>query len=563
MKKTNTLTAIISLVLIVGAVIGIIGLLGSIGFASPGSGGSGSGGSDNTAVSPDTCKHNYTVVSNTVTCTEDGVLTKKCSDCLNVVTSEVTAPGHSIVNYLAKDPTCTEEGFPAYSACSKCEYTTFSSIPALGHDLVAHEDKAATCSEEGYTGKKTCSRCDYFERTVLQKLDHNYEGNFCISCGIERYAAPTTSLSGNVLTVSDIDTSAETVNLYVNNVGTLGYPIEGRESFTIDLSYVIQNAPNDYTISVTVSRSNVESLKSETVSIKVIDPPSISLSETWLSFEYEEYKGESINLYANGVFIKNISTPSGYSSLISKYDLCQLLDPLVPYTITATFLYNGFETQHSNSVAIFISDEIAAEESSSEGDIEISYNGEVLTNMGLLEERVISTKHRYLEGNMTVTNNTSYEIYVLDDMLTRNLDIGVDFNIIAPGETKVISYEGIVLNSDIHFISGGDTKGTWLFDEVIYADNRPDCPCGWGRASFNFTSNGKSYIGIKLHYEYSAMDYVLDVNSADYAYNGSSSGWENEALRTIQITTDSDTSVDEHGFNYVCLLVLNATKLSN
>jgi len=186
MKKTNTLTAIISLVLIVGAVIGIIGLLGSIGFASSGSGASGSGGSDNTAVSPDTCKHNYTVVSNTATCTEDGVLTKKCSDCLNVVTSEVTAPGHSIVNYLAKDPTCTEEGSPAYSACTKCEYTTFSPIPALGHDLVAHEDKAATCSEEGYTGKKTCSRCDYVEQTITSKLDHKYVDGICSVCGDEQ-----------------------------------------------------------------------------------------------------------------------------------------------------------------------------------------------------------------------------------------------------------------------------------------------------------------------------------------------------------------------------------------
>ena len=57
----------------------------------------------------------------------------RCGDEMLKITGAVKE--HEIVQYEAKDPTCTEPGNAAYEACLYCDYTTCEVIPALGHDF--------------------------------------------------------------------------------------------------------------------------------------------------------------------------------------------------------------------------------------------------------------------------------------------------------------------------------------------------------------------------------------------------------------------------------------------
>ena len=125
------------------------------------------------------CKHPNTEAIGTpkdATCTENGITAGIiCCDCGEIVNPQeiIEKLGHNIVNYEAKDPTCTEAGHNAHEACTRCDYTTGEEIPALGHDIVVDEAKAPTCTETGLTAGEHCTKCDHkVEQTVVDALGH-------------------------------------------------------------------------------------------------------------------------------------------------------------------------------------------------------------------------------------------------------------------------------------------------------------------------------------------------------------------------------------------------------
>ena len=111
------------------------------------------------------------------TCTEDGIMIKKCDICGNEYESKkVNAKGHSFCDWVIEKPaTCTENGEKS-RVCSVCTYEESEIINALGH-AYADEftiDKEATCTENGEKSKY-CTRCNNrIEITVINSTGHSF-----------------------------------------------------------------------------------------------------------------------------------------------------------------------------------------------------------------------------------------------------------------------------------------------------------------------------------------------------------------------------------------------------
>lgn len=126
------------------------------------------------------------------TCTNTGILLKKCSKCDYTTEHVVAKSEHSYVKNpqqeptILKDATCTEDGQAAY-VCTNVDrnnedavcghQSEIFAIPASGHDLktVTHE---AVCAADGYAADECQNAgCEYFEnKVVLPMVGHNYKG---------------------------------------------------------------------------------------------------------------------------------------------------------------------------------------------------------------------------------------------------------------------------------------------------------------------------------------------------------------------------------------------------
>ncbi len=124
---------------------------------------------DVTRINP--LNHNIDVLKDPVaaTCTTTGLTHEiGCTLCGHVVVPAEVVPvnpdNHRLENVVAKDATCTEEGWTAHQECTRegCGYKSVHSIlPALGHQLENAPGKAPTCTEDGWTAYQECARCDY------------------------------------------------------------------------------------------------------------------------------------------------------------------------------------------------------------------------------------------------------------------------------------------------------------------------------------------------------------------------------------------------------------------
>ena len=83
------------------------------------------------------------------TCTEEGLQERSC-ECNETEQEVIEATGHNEISHEGKEPTCTENGWKAYTTCENCDYSTYEIILAKGH----HYDSvltAPTCTSKGYT----------------------------------------------------------------------------------------------------------------------------------------------------------------------------------------------------------------------------------------------------------------------------------------------------------------------------------------------------------------------------------------------------------------------------
>lgn len=100
-------------------------------------------------------------VTTPATCTTDGVKTYTCKVCQEKKTEPIKAPGHTVVEDAAKEPTCTETGLTAGKHCSVCNEVLEAQtvVPAKGHSMTKTDAKAATCTEPGNNAYWTCDIC--------------------------------------------------------------------------------------------------------------------------------------------------------------------------------------------------------------------------------------------------------------------------------------------------------------------------------------------------------------------------------------------------------------------
>ncbi len=114
-------------------------------------------------VTTDTVEHNFNggTVKKESICRTEGEMLYKCNDCDGTKIEVIPKSEHTIVDVAQQDPTCTVDGFAAYSYCSVCtEYVTPKVIlPAGGHIAMKVKGKAATCSETGLTDGTVCGVC--------------------------------------------------------------------------------------------------------------------------------------------------------------------------------------------------------------------------------------------------------------------------------------------------------------------------------------------------------------------------------------------------------------------
>ena len=88
----------------------------------------------------------------------------------------ITYGGHLLNLHNSKKPTCAEPGWKAYETCGRCDYTTYQELPIDpgNHDLEQHTAKAPTCTEKGWSAYDTCTRCDYTSYQEVDALDHDW-----------------------------------------------------------------------------------------------------------------------------------------------------------------------------------------------------------------------------------------------------------------------------------------------------------------------------------------------------------------------------------------------------
>ena len=130
------------------------------------------------------------VVTKEATCTVPGEKTFTCDVCHATKTEPIKAPGHTVVEDAAKEPTCTETGLTAGKHCSVCNEVLEAQtvVPTKGHSMTKTEAKAATCTEAGNSEYYTCGNCGKFfsdeagkteiakDSWVTDALDHDFTG---------------------------------------------------------------------------------------------------------------------------------------------------------------------------------------------------------------------------------------------------------------------------------------------------------------------------------------------------------------------------------------------------
>ncbi len=120
--------------------------------------------------------HDYTETVVEATCTAAGYTLHVCARCGDRYGDAFTDPlGHALDAGTAVSPTCTKPGYTIY-ACTRCDWTeTEETAAPLGHDLDTGTVIAPTCTEAGYV-LYACTRCDWKELEKTEEpCGHDYQ----------------------------------------------------------------------------------------------------------------------------------------------------------------------------------------------------------------------------------------------------------------------------------------------------------------------------------------------------------------------------------------------------
>ena len=147
------------------------------------------------------------IIQKEATCTEAGSRVKTCKHCKEVFAEEVIHPaGHVLAAEIIDEPTCTAEGH-SKSVCSVCgEVISEDNIPANGHTAGDWSvEKEATCTENGLR-VKYCTVCnEIVESEVTEAALGHEEGEWAVetepTCDAGGKKILTCSRCGDVIDV--------------------------------------------------------------------------------------------------------------------------------------------------------------------------------------------------------------------------------------------------------------------------------------------------------------------------------------------------------------------------
>ncbi len=135
------------------------------------------------------------------TCETDGLRIRMCKKCTYVEKEVLPAPGHSKKEVVAKEHTCTKDGYTSL-ICTTCNATLqekYKVREAVGHEFQNWKvTKEATCETDGLK-IRMCKKCTATEKKTINKLNHSYTAwnvigdtnnmeRECVNCGQKQTA---------------------------------------------------------------------------------------------------------------------------------------------------------------------------------------------------------------------------------------------------------------------------------------------------------------------------------------------------------------------------------------
>ena len=269
------------------------------------------------------------IVQKEATCTEDGLLCKKCLVCDNTFlkTQIIPATSHTVVIDKAVAATCTTTGLTEGKHCSVCDTVLVEQIvvKAKDHTEVIDKAVAATCTTDGKTEGKHCSVCD----TVLV-AQTNIPASHTSGEWITDVNATCTQKGSKhqicAVCATTIKTEAIAAKGHSYNTETTPptHTEKGFTTFTCSCGYTyIDNYVNALGHNYNTSITNKTASTNATITYicSCGDTYTEEISPIKISFVCTGTSSATINGYGTYTRHYSIGTTGGYGSIKFKYEL--------------------------------------------------------------------------------------------------------------------------------------------------------------------------------------------------------------------------------------------------
>ncbi|MBE6685704.1 MAG: hypothetical protein E7591_00540 [Ruminococcaceae bacterium] len=150
------------------------------------------------------------------TCTEEGVMKRKCVDCIATESKAIPALGHNAGEPVLVESTCVSNG-SLTTYCTRCNEIISQEIYETGGHTIGewYTVTAATDNENGLL-RRDCADCDYYEEKVVPALAVPYvyaEGGYDVFITLADNISAIRYASGVYTSGSDIKAAADCVTL--------------------------------------------------------------------------------------------------------------------------------------------------------------------------------------------------------------------------------------------------------------------------------------------------------------------------------------------------------------
>ena len=263
-----------------------------------------------------------------LTCTEDGLLFRQCTECLEEQRQELYHEGHDYAAEIT-NPTCTAGGYTSY-ICRNCPYSYNSDyVEPIGHSWGAVEDDGSI------TYKPCINGCE--ERLCLRTLTAAYEGELLLvgeSVLLSDVAVTAILSDGTEIKIYDFEMPVTEVTADGSNYLAVNY-------HTLDIDVSVP-AIYDNLEGVTPSSEFVHTIENGEITITGYTG---SASEIVIPSHIDRvpvrYIGNSA--FSNCSYLKSVTIPPSIIKIgRSAFAGCPIKELVIPDSVTEISGENGF-----------------------------------------------------------------------------------------------------------------------------------------------------------------------------------------------------------------------------